>query len=140
MNFAQHTASLPYSEIPSPSSKIPQLNITKDIAFASFDGTVVARSLNKKSVFEESLVLKDKYNAILSVHVVDSSEEFNTAMVVTAKSGVLEFQVNKSEIQGPGNIYAGIVDDIVERNTMVFKSRLEQALFFGVYNESTMRM
>lgn len=102
MMFAQHTASLPYSEIPFPSSKIPQLNITKDIAFASFDGTVVARSLNKKSVFEESLVLKDKYNAILSVHVVDSSEEFNTAMVVTAKSGVLEFQVNKSEIQGPG--------------------------------------
>ncbi|KAL9559435.1 hypothetical protein PS6_000757 [Mucor atramentarius] len=139
MMFAQHTASLPYSEIPFPSSKIPQLNITKDIAFASFDGTVVARSLNKKSVFEESLVLKDKYNAILSVHVVDSSEEFNTAMVVTAKSGVLEFQVNKSEIQGPGNIYAGIVDDIVERNTMVFKSRLEQALFFGVYNESPLQ-
>lgn len=105
MIFAQHTASLPYSEIPSPSSKIPQLNITKDIAFASFDGTVVARSLNKKSVFEESLVLKDKYNAILSVHVVDSSEEFNTAMVVTAKSGVLEFQVNKSEIQGPGLVF-----------------------------------
>ncbi|KAK4520695.1 uncharacterized protein ATC70_006573 [Mucor velutinosus] len=139
MMYPQHTASLPYSEIPSPSSKIPQLNITKDIAFASFDGTVVARSLSKKSVFEESLVLKDKENAILAVHVTDSSESFDTAKVVTAKSDVLEFQVNKSEIQGPGNIYAGIVDDVVERNTMVFKSRLEQALFFGVFNESPLQ-
>ncbi|GAN03716.1 hypothetical protein MAM1_0046d03171 [Mucor ambiguus] len=139
MMYPQHTASLPYSEIPSPFSKIPQLNITKDIAFASFDGTVVARSLSKKSVFEESLVLKDKENAILAVHVADSSESFDTAIVATAKSGVLEFQVNKSEIQGPGNIYAGIVDDIIERNTMVFKSRLEQALFFGVFNESPLQ-
>lgn len=102
MMYPQHTASLPYSEIPSPSSQTPQLSITKDIAFASFGGTVVARSLNRKSVFEESLVLKDKEDAVLAVHVTDSSESFDTAMVITAKSDVLGFQVNKTEIQGPG--------------------------------------
>ncbi|KAL9551495.1 hypothetical protein MBANPS3_004237 [Mucor bainieri] len=139
MMYPQHTASLPYSEIPSSSSKIPQLSTTKDIAFASFDGTVVARSLSKKSVFDESLVLKDRENAILAVHVVGSSESFDTAMVITAKSGVLQFQVNKNEIQGPDNIYAGIVDNVVERDTMVFKSRLEQALFFGAFSESLLQ-
>ncbi|KAI8638505.1 hypothetical protein BD408DRAFT_405610 [Parasitella parasitica] len=140
--YAKHTVSLPYSELHSPQSEPPQLIITNDIAFVSFADTVVARSLSKHSVFEESLVLKDKSDAILSVSMVETADNLASAMVVTAKSDILEFQVDKDEIlesRTTGNIYASIVDNILERDTMVFKSRLEQALFFGVYKESPLR-
>ncbi|CEP17532.1 hypothetical protein [Parasitella parasitica] len=117
--YAKHTVSLPYSELQSPRSKQPQLIITNDVAFVSFSDTVVARSLSKRSVFEESLVLKDKSDAILSVSTVETADNLASAMVVTANSDILEFQL--------------------ERDTMVFKSRLEQALFFGVYKETPLR-
>ncbi|KAG2201725.1 hypothetical protein INT46_003117 [Mucor plumbeus] len=140
--YPKYTATLPYSALPGSLSKIPQLNITKDIAFVSLDDTVIARSLSRKSVFEESLVLKEKDNAILALDIVDSFENLDKAIVVTAKSDILEFQVNKNEIQEPrttGNIYAENIENTLERDTMIFKSRLEQAMFFGVYKESPLR-
>lgn len=97
----KHTATLPYSALPGSLSRIPRLNVTNDIAFVSFDDTLVARSLSRKSVFEESLVLKEKDNAILALDIVDSFENLDKAIVVTAKSDILEFQVNKKEIQEP---------------------------------------
>jgi hypothetical protein len=99
--YPKYTATLPYSALPGSLSKIPQLNITKDIAFVSLDDTVIARSLSRKSVFEESLVLKEKDNAILALDIVNSFENLDKAIVVTAKSDILEFQVNKNEIQEP---------------------------------------
>ncbi|KAG1283554.1 hypothetical protein G6F66_010882 [Rhizopus arrhizus] len=127
-----HTASVPYSVIPDTLQRTPSLLISEGLAFVTFDRTMIAVSMDKNSVFEERVVLKQEEDDMLCTQVNQTAEA--SALMITRK-GIIEFQVDTNKIRRPsaeGNIYAVAVDDTNERDTLIFKSRLEQAVFFGV--------
>ncbi|KAI7903184.1 uncharacterized protein BX663DRAFT_507770 [Cokeromyces recurvatus] len=142
--YVNHTASIPYSDVRSTlRQKIPQLLVTQNMAFIAFDRAVIAVSLDRKSVFEESIVLCRSEDSILWIEEMNEKEnDLNSVLVMTAKSGFLKFQINISKIQESrltGNIYASLVENIERRDTLVFKSRLEQAVFFGEPDKSPLQ-
>jgi hypothetical protein len=96
--YVKHTASVPFSAVPSTLQRPPQLCITNDIGFISFDKTVIAASLERKSVFEESVVLSDPEDAILYINVSKSNDK-DCAIIFTAKSNVLKYQIDTKKIQ-----------------------------------------
>jgi hypothetical protein len=97
--YAKHTCSIPFSAIPSSLKIPPQLHITNDIGFILFDKTVIATSLERKSVFEESVVLEDPDDAILCINVFKSPTNKDCAIIFTAKSNVLKYQIDAKKIQ-----------------------------------------
>ncbi|KAG1245673.1 hypothetical protein G6F68_014959 [Rhizopus microsporus] len=95
--------------------------------------------MDKNSVFEERVVLKQEEDDMLCTQVNQTAEA--SALMITRK-GIIEFQVDTNKIRRPsaeGNIYAVAVDDTNERDTLIFKSRLEQAVFFGVPEQNRTR-
>ncbi|KAI9476103.1 MAG: hypothetical protein EXX96DRAFT_651789 [Benjaminiella poitrasii] len=139
--ITKHTASIPYSDIRSSLQKQPQLLSTEDIGFIAFDKAVIAISLTRNSAFEESVVLSRPEDSVLWIERNDNTmEDINSVLIMTSRSGVLKLKINKVKLKEPrttGNIYASLVENIEERDTMVFKSRLEQALFFGSPDEKS---
>lgn len=96
----KHTASIPYSAIPATLKSTPRVSVTDALAFISFDVTVIAVSLDRKSVFEEAVVLKDDY--VLHTEVrSDKIKKVDTAVIYTMDSGILEFQVDIAETHAP---------------------------------------
>ncbi|CEG68198.1 hypothetical protein RMATCC62417_04509 [Rhizopus microsporus] len=136
----QHTASVPYSVIPGTLSRLPSLELGQSLAFVTFDQTVVAVSLDKQSVFEEYAVLKQKDDMVLCTKACQR-EHVESAIIIT-KGGTILFEVDVDKIREPaisGNIYATAVDDINERDTLIFKSRLEQFIFYGIREDSFLK-
>ncbi|KAG1441003.1 hypothetical protein G6F56_011674 [Rhizopus delemar] len=123
-----HAASVPYSVIFSTLKRTPSLIIScNQLAFVTFDQTLIAISLDKESVFEERLALKEG-NDILCTQLNPMNGSVVSTSAVTRK-GIIEFQVDIDVLgEQEGNMY----ENINERDALVFKSRLEQAIFFGV--------
>lgn len=96
----KHTASIPYSTIPSTLENLPHLSITGALAFVTFDKNVVAVSLDRKSVFEESFVLRSKDDHVLFTEIIETEKE-DTANIYTLKSGIIEFKIDTDKIQEP---------------------------------------
>jgi type III secretory pathway lipoprotein EscJ len=100
--YVKHTASIPYSAIPTTLKRLPRLSITNSLAFVTFDKNVVAVSLDRKSVFEESVVLRDKDDHVLFTEVTETVEDdksIDIAVIYTLKSGILEFEIDAHKIQ-----------------------------------------
>jgi hypothetical protein len=117
----KYTASIPYSAIPSTFKWSPQLMTTSTLAFIVFDQTIIAVSINRKSVFEESVVLNDNEILYTDIRETDNS---NVATIYTLIDGILEFEIDTEKICASGeagNIYAGIVDDVVSASLNKFK-------------------
>ena len=109
----KYTSSIPYSAIPSTLKYSPRVKITNAMAFVTFDQTVIALSIRKESVFEESVVLYKE--DVLGVSVQETTTH-STAIIYTLESGILEYEINTNEIHLPeesGNIYAEPVEDVV---------------------------
>lgn len=100
--YVKHTASTPFSAVPSTLKKLPRLNITDDIGFISFDKTVIATSLDRKSVFEESVVLSDPEDAVLCINLLKNpTTHIDCAIILTTKNNVLKYQIDTKQIQEP---------------------------------------
>ncbi|KAI9263643.1 hypothetical protein EDC94DRAFT_607372 [Helicostylum pulchrum] len=129
-----YTSSIPYTAVAGTTS--PTLSVTKTLGFVTFKQTLIAVSLDPRSVFEESVVLKN--DAILSVSVYEEKDT-NRALIYTLSSGVIEFKVDIDEIlaqRDTGNVYARVVPSIMDRDTVIFMSKLEQAVYFGASKQS----
>lgn len=103
------------------------------MAFITFDSTVIAVSTTKSSTFEESVVLNE--DEVLFTKT-DETDDTARAIIFTLTSGVIHFEIDKKLVCATselGNIYT--TDDTVERDELVFKSKLEQAVFFGTRSE-----
>ncbi|CAO3657148.1 unnamed protein product [Mucor hiemalis] len=128
-----YTVSIPYSAIPSTLKYPPRLSVLKTMAFITFDSTVIAVSTTKSSTFEESVVLNE--DEVLFTKT-DETDDTARAIIFTLTSGVIHFEIDKKLVCATselGNIYT--TDDTVERDELVFKSKLEQAVFFGTRSE-----
>lgn len=122
-----YAASIPYSAIPSSLKYTPRLSVLKTMIFVTFDSTVIAISTTKESTFEESVDLNEDEVLFTKVEETDTTAR---AIIFTLASGVLHFEINKKLIT---SIYSS--GDSVERDELVFKSKLEQAVFFGSRSE-----
>jgi hypothetical protein len=97
----KHTASAPFSAN-TQSSSIPKLSISKSIAFITFDSHVIAVSRNKKSAFEEPVVLADGDRILCTQVDNDGQEDSNeSAVIFTLMNGVLDFDIDIRKIQSP---------------------------------------
>ncbi|OBZ86698.1 hypothetical protein A0J61_05256 [Choanephora cucurbitarum] len=113
---------------------------TDDIAFVTFEDTVIAISTNKKSVFEEAIHVSDQI--LFTETVLDTPNHCHTALIYTKHNGVIQFSVDINVIQQSwltNNMYSRTVRNIQESDTDVFKARLEQAVFFGDSPQSPLR-
>ncbi|KAI8887492.1 hypothetical protein K501DRAFT_330522 [Backusella circina FSU 941] len=138
----KHTASAPFSAN-TQSSSIPKLSISKSIAFITFDSHVIAVSRNKKSAFEEPVVLSDD-DRILCTQVEREGQEgcIESATIYTLKSGIFDYDIDIQKIQGAeidGNMYAGYVSNTVDLDTSIIQSKLEQAVLFGASQDTSIR-
>lgn len=88
-----YTSSIPYTAVAS--TTMPTLSVTKTLGFVTFKHTLIAVSLDPRSVFEESVVLKN--DSILSVSVFEEKDT-NKALIYTLSSGIIEFKVDINEI------------------------------------------
>lgn len=96
----KYSTTLPYTTHPSLITRPPRLTITPDLAFVSFDQSVVIVSLTRKSVYEEYIALNDPKDEVLFVKTEeDTTKRTNTALIFTANSGVLEVNVDIENIQ-----------------------------------------
>lgn len=93
-----HTASVPYSVIPDTLQRTPTLLISEGLAFVTFDRTMIAVSMDKNSVFEERVVLKQDDDDILCTQVNQTVEA--SALMITRKC-IIEFQVDTNKIRRP---------------------------------------
>lgn len=88
--------------------------ITNTLAFVTFDESVIAVSINRKSMFEESVILIDN-DEILGT-VIHASNNIDIATIYTLASGILQFDIDAEKICAPeksGNMYARIVEEVV---------------------------
>lgn len=90
-----YTTSIPYSAIPSTVS--PELRVTRALGFVTLNNAVVSVSLDRRSVFEEAVVLRK--DQVLATFIQEYTE-YIKAYVFTLESGVIEFVVCIDEIQG----------------------------------------
>lgn len=122
-----YAASIPYSAIPSSLKYTPRLSVLKKMVFVTFDSTVIAISTTKDLIFEEPVDLNEDEVLFTKVEETDSAAR---AIIFTLASGVIHFDIDKKLIK---SIYSS--GDHVERDELVFKSKLEQAVFFGARSE-----
>lgn len=94
---AKHTASVPYTALPTSLKSTPQISATNALAFISFDVTVIAVSIDKICVFEEAMVLKEDYVLYTEVHS-NLTNDIDTAIIYTMGSGIIEFQIDIAKI------------------------------------------
>ncbi|KAG0164689.1 hypothetical protein DFQ30_009533, partial [Apophysomyces sp. BC1015] len=145
--------SLPCSVTLNVVKRRPTLSVSNDgtIAFVVVEDTVVAVSLSRQSAFEESVVLRKSLGDTVLCAAIEESkasngevEPYTVACIFTAKSGLLEFQIDNHQIaasRSEGNIYSysdgedDITSQQIDRATAVLKSRLEQAVLFDEYDE-----
>ncbi|EGF98283.1 uncharacterized protein MELLADRAFT_113668 [Melampsora larici-populina 98AG31] len=107
-------------------------------AFICFPERVIAVSLTPGTNIEQMVSLKSgATNRIigggtksLSIQPVrESGEHLPTLKVLTTTSGILEIELSTSELQRPMPLTA---EDCLDRATFKLKTKLDQAVFFGV--------
>ncbi|KAI9251228.1 hypothetical protein BY458DRAFT_523968 [Sporodiniella umbellata] len=134
--------SVPYSVVPDSLKQTPKLYMAYGcplpVAFITFDRTVVAISLDKEFIFEERVALKEE-NEILCSKISLINTSTLSATIIT-KNDIIDFQIDIDGLKDrERNIHTPDSDNIRERDSLVFKSRLQQAVFFGVSEDGPLQ-
>ncbi|EGG12188.1 uncharacterized protein MELLADRAFT_89359 [Melampsora larici-populina 98AG31] len=126
-----HAIKLQHREYPDPRLETaPTLSLPHGgpAAFICFPGRVIAVSLTPGTNLEQMVSLN------LSIQPVgESGEKFPTLKVLTTASGILEIELNPSELQRPMPLTA---EERLDRATFKLKTKFDQAIFFGDKEEN----
>ncbi|KAH9819025.1 Non-repetitive/WGA-negative nucleoporin C-terminal-domain-containing protein [Melampsora americana] len=140
-----HAIKLQHREYPDPRLQTaPTLSLPHGgpAAFICFPERLIAVSLTPGTVLEQMVSLKSgATNRIIgggtenlsNRSAVESGDKLPTLKVLTTASGILEIELNPSELQRPMPLTA---EERIDRATFKLKTKLDQAVFFGDKEEN----
>ncbi|KAI7872552.1 hypothetical protein BDF14DRAFT_519916 [Spinellus fusiger] len=140
----QDAISLPYSAIMQCMKRTPTISVSgdSDIAFVTFEDTVVSVGLSRRSTFEVSIHLKPTTGNVFLAALAQPTTSIQgndlsstEALVFTTQSGILSLQINSpAALSASESLMNG--SSTKDRSTALLEDRLKQAVFFEDQKQS----